>query len=271
MTENTIVIFLSDHGEYGAAHGGMVEKWHTAYEEILHVPFMLSSPLINPVEEVRYVDQLTSHIDVLPTLLGLIGIDGAQQNELGNSIEGHTYLPLPGANLAPVIADPTQPVITSNGKQRRSVLFMTDDTITQYLQGEEAPSAYQIFLAEVEHLREQGIALHPGSVTEPCHIRCARTEDWKLARYFDHLGRVNDQWELYYLKEDRDEAINLVNWDDAGNPVLCPDRIPSDWPLTPTQLQEALATMRGLLVELEEQYLGGPRPYEEPYTLEVLP
>ena len=27
------------------AHGGMHEKWHVAYEEALHVPFIVASPL----------------------------------------------------------------------------------------------------------------------------------------------------------------------------------------------------------------------------------
>ena len=44
--ENTIVIFSSDHGELLGAHGGMHEKWHNAYEETTHVPFIVSSPLI---------------------------------------------------------------------------------------------------------------------------------------------------------------------------------------------------------------------------------
>jgi arylsulfatase A-like enzyme len=42
--ENTIVIFCSDHGDLQGAHGGMHEKWHVAYEEALHVPFIVSSP-----------------------------------------------------------------------------------------------------------------------------------------------------------------------------------------------------------------------------------
>ena len=44
--ENTIVVFLSDHGDMLGAHGGMHQKWHNAYEETTHVPFLVSSPLI---------------------------------------------------------------------------------------------------------------------------------------------------------------------------------------------------------------------------------
>ena len=43
--ENTIVVFTSDHGDMLGAHGGMHQKWHNAYEETVHVPFVVSSPL----------------------------------------------------------------------------------------------------------------------------------------------------------------------------------------------------------------------------------
>jgi hypothetical protein len=35
-------MFAADHGEYGAAHGMMMEKWHTAYQEALAVPVVFS-------------------------------------------------------------------------------------------------------------------------------------------------------------------------------------------------------------------------------------
>jgi arylsulfatase A-like enzyme len=71
--ENTIVIFSSDHGDMQGAHGGMHEKWHVAYEEALHVPFIVSSPLLPGGE--RELELPTNHADLLPTMLGLAGID----------------------------------------------------------------------------------------------------------------------------------------------------------------------------------------------------
>lgn len=106
LAEDTIVVFLGDHGEYLGAHGGMIEKWHTAYEEILHVPFLVSSPTLNAGTTPVRISQLTSHIDVLPTLLGLAGYDAIQRDVLGRQIPGQTYMPLLGADLSPVIEDP---------------------------------------------------------------------------------------------------------------------------------------------------------------------
>ena len=71
--EDTIVIFTSDHGDLQGAHNGMHEKWHVAYEEALHVPFVVSSPLLPG--GARELDVPTSHADLIPTLLGLAGID----------------------------------------------------------------------------------------------------------------------------------------------------------------------------------------------------
>ncbi|WP_338148624.1 sulfatase-like hydrolase/transferase [Brevibacillus humidisoli] len=71
--EDTIVIFTSDHGELLGAHGGMHQKWYCAYEEVIHVPFIIHNPRLFSGRE--SVDMLTSHVDLLPTMLGLAGID----------------------------------------------------------------------------------------------------------------------------------------------------------------------------------------------------
>ena len=74
--ENTIVIFASDHGDMQGAHGGMHEKWHVAYEEALHVPFIVSSPVLPG--GARELGIPTNHADLIPTLLGFAGIDPDQ-------------------------------------------------------------------------------------------------------------------------------------------------------------------------------------------------
>ncbi len=269
LAKDTLVVFLSDHGEYAAAHGGMIEKWHSAYEEILHVPFLVSSPDLNPSDQdIRYIDQLTSHVDVLPTLLGLIGLDTQQQQALGPNIPDQTYEPLPGADLTPVIADPSVPVVTADGKPRDGVLFISDDTITETLKGEQPAPAFKIFQAEVESQRQQGIGLQPGSVVQPCHVRCARTSEWKLVRYFDPMGDVADQWELYNLMTDPTERSNLVTWNAAGEPIPCPERLTGTPGAADIDLDAVLHHMRGLLLALEQQYLGYPHPLVEDYALE---
>src|SRR3954466_2575695 len=74
--ENTIVLFCSDHGDLQGSHGGMHEKWHVAYEEATHVPFIVSSPLLPG--GARDLNIPTNHADLVPTVLGLAGIDSDQ-------------------------------------------------------------------------------------------------------------------------------------------------------------------------------------------------
>ncbi len=71
--DNTIVIFTADHGDLLGAHGGMHQKWHNAYEETVHVPFVIAGPMVDGAP--REIGALTSHADLLPTMLGLAGID----------------------------------------------------------------------------------------------------------------------------------------------------------------------------------------------------
>ena len=99
--ENTIVIFSSDHGDMQGAHGGMHEKWHVAYEEALHVPFIVSSPLLPG--GARELDIPTNHADLIPTLLGLTGID--PDEALARVQADHTRRP-PARRARPLSGDP---------------------------------------------------------------------------------------------------------------------------------------------------------------------
>lgn len=72
MLENTIVIFLADHGEMAASH--MREHKSVPYGEAQRVPFIIAGPDICP----GVIDDKTiinTGIDFLPTLCDLTGID----------------------------------------------------------------------------------------------------------------------------------------------------------------------------------------------------
>ena len=116
--ENTIVIFSSDHGDMLGAHGGMHEKWHNAYEKTIHVPFVAASPLFPGG---RCEDGIpTSHADLLPTLLGLAGIDcdAAFKRVAAEHTEAR---PLVGRDLSGLIRG------TGGQPPSDPVLFITDD------------------------------------------------------------------------------------------------------------------------------------------------
>lgn len=70
LTDDTVVIRTSDHGEMGLSHGGMRQKNFNAYDETLKVPMVYSNPKLFP--KPRTESALVSHVDLLPTMAGLV-------------------------------------------------------------------------------------------------------------------------------------------------------------------------------------------------------
>lgn len=73
LSNNTLIIFTSDHGESLGDHG---EDTHGifAYNSTLWVPLIISIPGIKPKE----IDQIVSHIDIFPTVCDVLGVDNPQ-------------------------------------------------------------------------------------------------------------------------------------------------------------------------------------------------
>lgn len=97
----TIVVFTSDHGEEFWDHGGALHG-HTLFQELIHVPWIIHGPGIPP----RRVTEPISHIDLMPTLAGLLGIPGDPDwrgNDLSNWVMDASRTPA----QAPVFANST--------------------------------------------------------------------------------------------------------------------------------------------------------------------
>jgi arylsulfatase A-like enzyme len=266
LRESTIVVFTADHGEYGVAHGMMIEKWHGAYEEILRVPAIVSMPgwaFGNDGVDVRGVVAETCHVDLVPTLLGLAGFGSETWSALADAMTGQWPADFVGLDLtaniqaaaADVPVDQRKPPSFADGTARRGVLFITDDMITAPLAFDGDPhstssnAAYEVFQQRVELERATLPRLKPGSVVEPCHVRCLRTNEWKLARYCDPSGSVADQWEFYSLSADPLELCNLAVFDQPFPSLISADRYPAGLRVDAAQLQ-AIAV--GLLADLEQ-------------------
>jgi len=162
--QNTIVVFTSDHGELLGAHGGMHQKWYQTYDEALRVPLIVSNPVLFPQPKSQTVP--TSHIDIVPTLLGLAGLDA--DNLRQNLAATHTEArPLVGRNLAPLVLEQTAPA-----QIETPIYFMTDDDPSR---GEN---------------QKNFVGIAYDSVAQPNHIECvvARLDNklWKYTRYFDN-------------------------------------------------------------------------------------
>jgi arylsulfatase A-like enzyme len=70
QSQDTIVVFTSDHGEMGGSHGRMYKQ--VPFEESTHVPFFVRYPGVTP--HGKTCDALFASIDIYPTLCGLAGI-----------------------------------------------------------------------------------------------------------------------------------------------------------------------------------------------------
>ncbi|WP_160042943.1 sulfatase-like hydrolase/transferase [Paenibacillus sp. USDA918EY] len=223
--DDTIVIFTSDHGDLLGAHGRLHQKFYCAYEEMLHVPLIIHNRRLFPRH--RHFHSLTSHVDLLPTMLGLAraDIDGIRCKLQGRFTEARPFV---GRNLTPFLHGAHTYGVDE------TIYFMTEDDVTK---GQN----------QVNPLGEP----YP-SVTQPNHIetvvtpiyRNQKRELWKFSRYYDdarfgnHPGAKNDtaqpmtyanderkgsfaaptktppvpdEYELYNLTEDPSETVNLAH------------------------------------------------------------
>jgi len=211
LADDTIVVFTSDHGDVLGAHGGLVQKWHNAFDETIHVPMLVSGPGIDP--DAGGIEIATSHVDVVPTLLGLAGIDveSAAAKVARHHVETQ---PFPGRDLSGVLTGALPEAAVD-----APVYFMTEDQISRGLRTTN---------------RFTGDPFEP--VGEPGNVESVVTylptgaggasELWKLNHYYDRLaGReesrglapapdapppAESQWELHTLTADAEERTNLA-------------------------------------------------------------
>lgn len=77
QADNTIVLYVSDHGDYSAAHG-LWMKGIPAFREGYHVPCVVRWPR-GVVRPGRQVDAFVEHVDYGPTILDACGVASGQQ------------------------------------------------------------------------------------------------------------------------------------------------------------------------------------------------
>ncbi len=123
MADDTIVVFTSDHGDMLGAHGGMLQKWCNAFDETTRVPLLVSGPGIVPVT--GGIATPTSHVDLIPTLMGLAGID-VERAAAGVSAHHNEAHPLPGRDLSGGLTGSA-----SAADVARPIYFMTEDDVTR--------------------------------------------------------------------------------------------------------------------------------------------
>ena len=119
LAENTVVAFISDHGDQLGEHG-LFHKGVYPYDAHAHIPLLVKVPW-SPRRGL-VVDDVVSMLDLVPTLLDLAGVDQPEDesmNEWWLEKHGPIAPPLPGEVLTPVLMDGQRP-------QRRCALVECD-------------------------------------------------------------------------------------------------------------------------------------------------
>ena len=201
--DDTIIVYTADHGEMLGAHGGMHQKWHNAYDESLRVPLLISGPGIPAGAR---VDQPTSHVDLLPTLLGLAGLDA---EPLRKSLAArHTEAqPLVGQDLSRLVRGESLP--------EEPIYFMTEDEVSEGL--DQTTVTGRSYEAVDEPAKVEAVVARLDVGDGPRLWKYARSYSKSLIGDPSDSSRRLDrsEYELYDLDADPLETTNLANRGDG--------------------------------------------------------
>jgi arylsulfatase A-like enzyme len=186
LRSRTVVFRCADHGEMGLSHGGLRQKAFNSYEETIHIPLVVSNPILFP--KPVHSDALVSLVDFLPTVATLAGarLDGQGK----------------GQDLTPILARWADP----EGDRLRGT-----DVDLGPVTAHSSPAASvqdEIHFTYDDHQAATALQDVPG---QPNRIRAVRTEAAKFALYFDPAGRRPPEYEMYDLDRDPNESHNLVD------------------------------------------------------------
>ena len=241
-----VLVRTADHGELLGAHGGLHQKWFNLYDEATRVPFVVARIGPTGPGPSGWIQEPTSHVDLVPTLLGAAGVDReATEADLRRSFtEVHR---LPGRDLMALVDGSAEP------DADRAVYLLTRDNMPE---GDSGASGMARRVGRATNpplpLRIQ-VPAHVAGNHEGLVVRVAAADAagggdrlWKIVRSFDdpatwtepgvrHLAATGpalantspayrteplpDQWELYDLDTDPIETDN--RWHDpTARPVF---------------------------------------------------
>ncbi len=153
LAANTVVVFTSDHGEYGSSHG-LRGKGAGVYDEAIRVPLTVSDAR-GKLSAAPAVGRsgLTSSVDVAPLLLTIATGSNAWRKD-------SRYAHIAGRHdVARMLTDPTAP-------GRSFVLHATDEIVSEF-------------------------AIEPYASNAPLHVTAIRTPTAKYAVYSNWIYNAN--------------------------------------------------------------------------------
>jgi len=210
MVDNTVVIYSSDHGELAGAHK-LRAKEVGAFDEVMNVPLIIKVP---GVRKDSTTDALASGVDLVPTILGLAGVDRSTQRKL--------YRALKGYDLTSVLQKPT-----SKGERDRkaggllmcfSTLHAADCDFTMQLLATPCGPGTPGFDPSI--IKPYAKKMDGPKYAEKMFYRSVFNGRYKFTRHFSakehHLPQdmetlmAHNDVELFDLRTDPDELYNLA-------------------------------------------------------------
>src|SRR5262245_11901017 len=199
LWRDTVVVFTADHGEVGGAHGGLKGKGPFSYEENAHVPFIIAHPA---AKAGAICGALTSHLDLVPTFVGLTGLPEAKRPQAVKALPGHDFSAL--------LAEPEKASLTS---VRPAVLF-------NYVGPSTVDGDYLGQVMSNLFLNKPSPPLSQAKLDKRGFLSFAFDGRYKFARYYaptalntpqtlEELFKSNDV-QLFDLQTDPEEMRNLA-------------------------------------------------------------
>lgn len=177
LAENTIVVLMSDHGDYMGDHG-MMTKSPSLYDCLVRTPLIVRWPAHLPGNKRSH--ELVSHIDIMPTLSSAAGC------AIPAGVQGIDLLPCLRGGIHPV----RETVFSEYGVPAKP--YNAQRLLEEGLKPGDFP-----------HPGRNDLPREGNPVSLSGRIRMARTRHWKLVQ---ETGGTN---ELYDLRNDPEELTNL--------------------------------------------------------------
>ena len=204
LSDRTIVVFTSDHGELAGAHG-LHGKGPFAYEENIHIPLVIRHPDVGGGQTTR---ALSSHIDLAPTLLSMAGVSAANRGEFAGR-------DLPGKDLMAILGNPGSADVNA---ARDGVLF-TYSCLSTCDSGIFAVAGDAIAAGKspMDEMKRTG---YRPDLRKRGNVRTVFDGRYKFSRYHAPVernlpGSIDDLYahndvELFDLQSDPTETVNLA-------------------------------------------------------------
>lgn len=215
QTDDTVVVFVSDHGEMAGVHG-LREKGGNIYRENQNIPLFIRHPDISGGREVQ---ALASQLDIVPTLLSFAGIGEDTRRTAYPLLAGHDLSPALTASSTNVAAGPRSGVLM----QWTSLIHMSEKSVRNFAAVQEANGPFA-------KMGAMNFGEFFGGFKNRGHMRGIADGRYKFARYFspfEHhtpttladLSARNDI-ELYDTLHDPLEKTNLASTPETHEAIV---------------------------------------------------